>query len=308
LKNKLKLAWRIIRRTGENFSEDNCMKLAASLSYYTIFAMAPLLIIIISLVGSIFGKDAVQGTVYKEIKGFVGNDAASQIQEIIINLQRSHNTTIGTIIGIIILIIGATGLFTEIQGSINFIWSVKAKPRKSWLKYLINRGLSFVLVLTLGFLLIVTLIASTLLNVLDDKLVKFFPNATVYLLNTLNLVVPVVTITSLFIVIYKVLPDAIISWRDALIGSVFTAVLFSVGRYLIGLYLGKSGLGVTYGAAASIIIILTWVYYSSVILYFGAEFTRAFALETGHGIRPKTTAVFIIKREAAEIPSSRLNA
>jgi membrane protein len=307
LKNKIKLAWRILKRTGENFSEDNCMKLAASLSYYTIFSIAPLLIIIISLVGSIFGRDAVQGTVYTELRGFVGSEAALQIQEIIANLQNSHNTTIGTIIGIIILVIGATGLFTEIQSSINFIWSVKAKPRKSWLKYLINRGLSFILVLTLGFLLVITLIASTLLDVLDDKLIRFFPDATVYLLNTLNLVLLLVTITSLFMVIYKVLPDAIISWRDALVGSVFTALLFSAGRYLIGLYLGKSGLGVTYGAAASIIIILTWVYYSSVILYFGAEFTRAFALESGHGIKPKTTAVFILKQEAREIPPSRLN-
>ena len=200
------------------------MKLAASLSYYTIFAMAPLLIIIISLVGSIFGRDAVQGTVYTEIQDIVGSEAALQIQEIIANLQSTQNTTIGTIIGIVILVIGATGLFTEIQGSINFIWSVKAKPRKSWLKYLINRGLSFILVLTLGFLLVVTLIASTLLDVLDDKLIKIFPHATVYLLNTLNMVLLFFTITSLFIVIYKVLPDAIISWRDALVGSVFTAL------------------------------------------------------------------------------------
>ena len=283
------------------------MKLAASLSYYTIFAMAPLLIIIISLVGSIFGRDAAQGTVYTELRDLVGSDAALQIQEIIANLQNSHNTTIGTIIGIIILIIGATGLFTEIQSSINFIWSVKAKPKKSWLKYLINRGLSFILVLTLGFLLVLTLIADTVLSVLGDKLNDFFPNATVYLVNTLNLALLLVTITSLFLVIYKVLPDAIISWRDALVGSVFTALLFLGGRYIITLYLGKSGLGVTYGAAASIIIILSWVYYSSVILYFGAEFTRAFALETGHGIKPKTTAVFILKQEAKEIPPSRLN-
>ncbi|HEX8316407.1 MAG TPA: YihY/virulence factor BrkB family protein [Flavisolibacter sp.] len=307
MKKKFKLAWRIIARTGENFSEDNCMKLAASLSYYTIFAMAPLLIIIISTVGSIFGRDAVQGTVYTELRGLVGNEAALQIQEIIANLQNSHNTALGAIVGIIILIVGATGIFTEIQSSINFIWSVKAKPRKSWLKYLINRGLSFILVLTLGFLLVVTLIAGILLEVLDDKLARLFPNATVYLLNTLNIALPLVTITSLFLVIYKVLPDAVISWRDALIGSVFTALLFLAGRYVINLYLGKSGLGVTYGAAASIVIILSWVYYSSVILYFGAEFTRAFALETGHGIKPKTTAVFILKQEAKEIPPSRLN-
>jgi len=283
------------------------MKLAASLSYYTIFAMAPLLIIIISLVGSIFGRDAVQGTVYTEIKDLVGSQAALQIQEIIANLQKTQNTTLGTIIGIIILVIGATGVFTEIQGSINFIWSVKAKPKKGWLKYLVNRALSFVLVLTLGFLLVVTVIASTVLNAVGNQLTEIFPNATVYFLYTFNQVLVFITITGLFIVIYKVLPDATISWRDALIGAVFTAILFIAGKSLIGLYLGKSGLGVTYGAAASIIIILSWVYYSSVILYFGAEFTRAFALESGHGIKPKTTAVFIVKQEAKEIPTSRLN-
>lgn len=302
----LKLAWRILKRTGENFSEDNCMKLAASLSYYTIFAVAPLLIIIISIVGSLFGRDAVQGKVYTEIRALVGSDAALQIQEIIANVQKSHNSVIGTVVGIVILFVGATGIFTEIQGSINFIWSVKAKPKKGWLKYLINRALSFALVLTLGFLLVVSLIASTLLSVLNDKLVIAFPHATVYLLVSLNVALQLLVLIALFMVIYKVLPDAVISWRDALVGSVFTAILFLAGRYLIGIYLGRSGLGITYGAAASIVLILTWVYYSSVILYFGAEFTRAFALETGHGIRPKSTAVFIIKRESKEIPQSRL--
>lgn len=302
-----KLAWRILKRTGENFSEDNCMKLAASLSYYTIFAVAPLLIIIISIVGSIFGRDAVEGRVYTEIRTLVGSDAALQIQEIIANVQNSHNTAIGAVIGIVILFVGATGIFTEIQGSINFIWSVKAKPKKGWLKYLINRALSFVLVLTLGFLLVITLISSTLFSLLGDKLTTAFPHATVYLLSTLNVVLLLVAITGFFIVIYKILPDAVISWRDALVGSVFTALLFLAGKYLIGIYLAKSRLGVTYGTAASIVIILTWVYYSSVILYFGAEFTRAFALESGHGIRPKPTAVFIIKRESKEIPASRLD-
>jgi membrane protein len=304
--NKLKLSWRILRRTGENFSEDNCMKLAASLSYYTIFAIAPLLIIIISIVGSFFGRDAVQGRVYTEIQDLVGSGAALQIQEIIVNVQNSYNTTLSTVIGIIVLFIAATGVFTEIQGSINFIWSVKAKPKKGWLKYLINRALSFVLVLTMGFLLVLAVISSTLFQVLGDKLEKNFPNATVYFLNSLNIVFLLVVITGLFMVVYKVLPDAIISWRDALVGSLFTAILFLAGKYLIGLYLLTTKLGITYGTAASILIILTWVYYSSVILYFGAEFTRAFALETGHGIRPKSTAVFIIKRESKEIPSSRI--
>lgn len=301
------MAWRILKRTGDNFSEDNCFKLAASLSYYTIFALAPLLIIIITIVGTIFGLAAVQGKVYTEIRTLVGNDAALTIQGIIANVQQSHNTFIGTIVGAAILFLGATGIFTEIQGSINFIWSVRAKPKKGWLKYLINRALSFVLVLTLGFILIVTLISSTLLTVLGDKLTKTFPVGTVYFLSTANIVLLLVVITGLFMVIYKVLPDAVISWRDALVGSVFTALLFLAGKYLIGIYLGKSKLGVNYGTAASIIVILTWVYYSSLILYFGAEFTRAFALESGHGIKPKSTAVFILKRESKEIPTSRLD-
>jgi membrane protein len=192
------------------------------------------------------------------------------------------------------------------QDSINYIWSVKAKPKKGWLKYIINRLLSFLLVLALGFLLIISLIASTLLTVLQNKLTAHFPNYTVYLLNTINLALLLISITGLFMVIYKVLPDAVISWRDALVGALFTSLLFMIGRYLIGLYLGSSKLDVTYGTAASIIIILSWVYYTSIILYFGAEFTKAFALETGHGIKTKSTAVFIVKQEAKEIPQSRL--
>jgi membrane protein len=301
-----KKAKSILWQAWEGFSDDGCMKLAASLSYYTIFAVAPLLIVIISLVGSIFGRDAVQGRVYEQIRVLVGSDAALQIQSIIANLQQTHNTALGTIIGVAILFVGATGVFTEIQSSINYIWSVKAKPKKGWLKYLINRALSFSLVLALGFLLIVSLIASTVLSVLSNKLIAHFPVYTVYLLNTLNLILLLVSITSLFMVIYKVLPDAIISWRDALVGAIFTSLLFMAGRYIIGIYLGRSNLGVTYGTAASIVVILTWVYYSSIILYFGAEFTKAFALESGHGIRTKSTAVFIIKREEKEIPQSRL--
>lgn len=302
----LKKAWKILYEAWNSFSDDGCMKLAASLSYYTIFAIAPLLIIVISLVGALFGRDAVQGRVYEEVRLLVGSDAALQIQDIIANVQRSHHSFIGTFIGAIALFIGATGVFTEIQGSINFIWSVRAKPKKSWLKYIINRLLSFALVLVLGFLLIFSLIVSALLSVLGDKLTHYFPHYTVYLLNTVNVIVLLVSITSLFMVIYKVLPDAIISWRDALVGAVFTSILFLAGRYLIGLYLGQSNLGVTYGTAASIIIILSWVYYTSIILYFGAEFTKAFALESGHGIRTKSTAVFIVKRESKEINSSRL--
>jgi membrane protein len=304
---KIRTALQILKHTAYAFNEDNAFKLSASLSYYTVFAMGPLLIIVLSLAGMIYGKDAARGQLYKDLNGLVEPEVALQIQQIIANAMHTHATTIGAIIGFIILFIGATGVFTEIQGSINFIWSVKAKPKKGWLKYLGNRLLSFSLVLGLGFLLLVSLVANTLLTLLSTRLTKLFPHYTVYLFNVINMVVILTVITGLFAVIYKVLPDAIISWKDALIGAAFTALLFLLGKFLIGYYLERINLDITYGTAASIVIILTWVYYSSLILYFGAEFTKVYALHSGEGIRPKQTAVFIIKRETKEVPASYLD-
>ena len=304
---KIRTALQILKHTAYAFNEDNAFKLSASLSYYTVFALGPLLIIVLSLAGIIYGKEAARGQLYKDLDGLVEPEVALQIQQIIANAMHTHATTIGAVIGFIILFIGATGVFTEIQGSINFIWSVKAKPKKGWLKYLGNRLLSFSLVLGLGFLLLVSLVVNTLLTLLSTRLTKLFPHYTVYLFNVINMVVILTVITGLFAVIYKVLPDAIISWKDALIGSAFTALLFLLGKFLIGYYLERINLDITYGTAASIVIILTWVYYSSLILYFGAEFTKVYALHSGEGIRPKQTAVFIIKRETKEVPTSYLD-
>jgi membrane protein len=297
----------LLKNTAGAFSDDNAFKLSASLSYYTIFALGPLLIIIISLSAIFYGKDVVEGKLFDQLSGLVGSDAALQIQSILINAQQTHATTLGAIIGFIVLFIGATGVFTEIQGSINFIWSVRAKPKKGWVKYLFNRLISFSLIIGLGFLLLVSLIVNALLTFLSDTLTRKFPHFPVGLFNLANSLIILTVITCLFTVIYKVLPDAIISWKDAWIGSIFTALLFLLGKFLIGYYLGKSNLGVTYGAAASIVILLAWVYYSSLILYFGAEFTKVYALHSGEGIRPKETAVFIIKRETKEIGTSRLD-
>ena len=304
-----KRLFKLIGDAGNSFLDDEGFKLSASLSYYMIFALGPVLIIIISLAGMFFGEGraGVQGEVYDQLNVIVGADTALQIQDIINNIQRKHSTVAGAIIGFIVLIVAATGVFTEIQGSINFIWSVRAKPKKSWLKFLLNRLLSFSLILGLGFLLMVSLIINTLLTLLSDKLTKLFPVYTVSLFNLINTALLLIVITGLFAVIFKILPDATISWRDALIGSALTASLFLLGKFLIGLYMERSSLDITYGAAASIVILLTWVYYSSMILYFGAEFTKVYALNAGEGIRPKKTAVFIIKQEAREIPVSRLD-
>lgn len=304
---QVRTVFKLLKNTTIAFLDDNAFKLSASLSYYTVFALGPLLIIVISLSAIVYGKDVVEGRLYEQLRGLVGVEPAAQIQNILSNAQQTHATTMGAIIGFIILFIGATGVFTEIQGSINFIWSVRAKPKKSWLVYLRNRLLSFSLVVGLGFLLLVSLIVNALLTLLSQTLTKKFPHFPVGLFNLTNSLIILTVITCLFAVIYKVLPDAIISWKDAWIGSIFTAMLFLLGKFLIGYYLGKSNLGVTYGAAASVVILLAWVYYSSLILYFGAEFTKIYALHSGEGIRPKQTAVFIIKRETKEIPTSYLD-
>lgn len=304
---RMRTALSLLRNTTNAFLDDDAFKLSASLSYYTIFALGPLLMIVISLSSIVYRKEVVQEKLYFQLNGLIGNEAALQIQNILSNAQQTHASTIGAIIGFIVLFIGATGVFTEIQGSINFIWSVKAKPKKGWLKYLLNRLLSFSLVVGLGFVLLVSLIINALLALLSEALTKKFPDFPVGLFNVANSLIILAVITCLFAVIYKVLPDATIAWKDAWIGSIFTAGLFLLGKFLIGYYLGKSNLGVTYGTAASIVILLAWVYYSSVILYYGAEFTKVYALYSGEGIRPKHTAVFIIKQETKEIPTSYLD-
>ena len=294
--------WNVLRRAGVEFIHDNGMKLSASLSYYTIFSMGPILIIIISLAGIFWGREAVQGKIYAEINGLVGNSAALQIQEIIQNIEKSQLGTSGALIGFAVLLVGATGVFTEMQDSINYIWSIRAKPKRGFVKLIINRLISFSLLIGLGFLLMVSLIINAVLDLLHEKMERYFDDLSVYIFQGLNLISILAVITCLFAIIFKVLPDATIRWRDSFVGAGFTSLLFLIGKSLISFYVAKSSIGVTYGAAASIIILLLWVYYTSIILFYGAEFTKVYTLNHGSGITPDDTAVFIIKREAKELP------
>jgi membrane protein len=298
--------WRILKRAATEFINDNGMKLSASLSYYTVFSIGPVLIIIISLAGIFYGKEAVQGKIYYQLNGVVGSSAAIQIQDIIQNIEKSQLSASGAIVGVLVLILGATGVFTEIQDSINYIWSVRAKPQKGWLKLIMNRLISFSLIVSFGFILLVSLIVHAMMDLLHDKLMRFFDEATVYLFEVMNYVILFAVISSLFAIIFKVLPDAKIRWRDAFAGAGFTSALFIVGKFLISLYIGYSNIGMTYGAAASIVLILLWVYYSSIILYFGAEFTKVYALTYGSGIEPDKTAVFIVKQEVKELDFEKI--
>lgn len=298
--------WRLLKQAGKEFINDNCVKLSASLSYYTIFSIGPMLIIIIACAGIFWGPAAVAGNLYHEIKEMIGSEAALQIQNIVANIQKTQQSTSAAIIGIVLLVVGATGVFVEIQDSINYIWSIRAKPKKGWLKFLTNRLISFSLIISCAFILLVSLVVNAIVEVLSDRLEVYFKDVTIISFYVVNLLIIFAIITILFAIIFKVLPDAIIRWKDVLVGAAFTALLFMIGKFLIGLYLGKSNVGLTYGAAGSIIVIISWVYYSSLILYFGAEFTKVYALRHGAGIKPVETAVFIIKREAKEIPESQL--
>ena len=289
--------WKTFRQALIEFFDDGAVTWSASLSYYTFFSLPPILIIIITLGGFFFGKEAMEGQIFAQIRNLVGTMAAIQIEEIIRQVQLSANTKIATIVSIVALLLGATGVFNEIQNSINYIWGLKAKPRRGWLKWIVNRLLSFSMIITLGFLMMVSLILSALLDLFSERLQFYFAGMTIQLIYVFNFLLVYCVITTLFTIIFKTLPDGKVSLSDGLKGAAFTAFLFMGGKFAIGAYLGSSNIASLYGAAGSILLIMVWVYYSSIILYFGAEFTKVYARLYGHSIVPSQYAVGIEKRE-----------
>ena len=278
--------WSIVKQTATEFMAKNPTRLAASLSYYTLFSLAPMLLTVIALAGFFFGREAVEGQIYGQINGLIGGPAAKQVQDLLKNTQQSGQSVWAAVLGLVTLLIGATGTFAEMQDAINLIWGLKQKPGNGILQYFITRILSFSLVVSLGFLLVVSLAANALLNIFSERAALLFSDATYYLFWILNVAVVWGVIALLFTVIFKVLPNCRIALKDAFVGAGFTSVLFMVGKYGIELYLGQSNIGSAYGAAGSVVIILVWVYYSSLILFFGAAFTKVYANKVGQGIRP----------------------
>ncbi|MFI5171517.1 MAG: YihY/virulence factor BrkB family protein [Chitinophagales bacterium] len=299
----------LLKETYKNFREDKVLKLSASLAYYTVFALPALALVIISLTGVFFGEEAVQGVIFKELDGLIGKNAAIQIQEAVKNTHLSGKSYIGTMIGGITLLLSASGIFGEIQSTINLIWGLRAKPKRGIIKMLLNRILSFSLVLGLGFALLVSLIINGILAALKDRLQVEFPNLNINLLLVVDYLIQVVTITYLFAIIFRVLPDAKIKWRDVSIGALVTSILFLIGKSLLGLYIARNSSIEAYGAAGSIILILLWAYYSSAILYFGAEFTQVYAMKYGSHIEPNKYAVWIetnVVEQKSEIPKKNV--
>ncbi|TCC97216.1 YihY/virulence factor BrkB family protein [Pedobacter hiemivivus] len=283
--------WKVIKETFIGFSDHKVTKLSGSLAYYTVFSMAPLLVVIISLCGIFLGQEAAQGEIYRQLAGFMGKQTAMQLQEIVSKAAIGDKDKSAFIIGLVTLLVGATTVFADIQESINTIWGLKPKPKRGWLKMLQNRVLSFSVIVSLGFILLVSLGITAVLDGFSSRLQARYADVSVVLFYILNQLLTLVVITLIFGVIFKVLPDARIKWKDVLSGAVVTAILFMLGKFAISIYIGKSDVGSTYGATGSLVILLLWTYYSSIILYLGAEFTKAYAVAYGSEIRPAQYAV-----------------
>jgi membrane protein len=290
---KLKTILRLLKETFAEWQEDKVPLLASSLAYYTVFSIAPLLLIAISMAGVFFGEDAVRGEIIGQVQGLIGKDGASTIQSMLQNTQK-HNSggTIATIFGIVTLLFGASGVFGQLQEALNIIWEVKPKPGRNIIKFIQSRFLSSAMVLVIGFLLLVSSVLSTILVTITGFINHLIPGLN-FLGPSLDFILSLVVVTLLFASIYKVLPDVKVPWRNLWVGSAVTAVLFNIGKFLIGFYLGHSNMGSTYGAAGSIIIVLVWVFYSAQILLLGAEFTQVYSRHLGKPIRPSEYATSV---------------
>jgi membrane protein len=291
----LKSIWSLTKRTFKDFFERKCVKLSASLAFFTIFSLPGFLIIIIWISTLFFGREVVEGSLYGQMESFIGHEAAVDLQKTIRNARVSGEGTIATIIGLVSLIFGATSVFSEIQDSINRIWHLKARPRegRGFIRLLVNRLISFSMIISLGFILLVSLILNGAMDMVLDDLMSKYPQLTVMLAYILNLVVTFFITAFIFAAIFKVLPDAKVKWKDVWVGAVVTTILFILARFGIGYYLGNNRMSSAYGAAGSVIVMLLWVYFSAMILYLGATFTRVYVIHKGRRIYPNNYAVWV---------------
>jgi membrane protein len=302
--------WAMAKRTVTQWSADKVPRLGAALAYYTVFSLVPLLVIIIAMIGLVFGQEAAQGYIVDQIGSLVGEQSAAAIKEMLQRANHPSTGIIATIVAGATLLLGASGLFGQLQEALNTIWGVEPKSDRGIWGMIQDRFLSFMAVLGTGFLLLVSLVLSAALAALGKWFGGVLP-APEAVLQVVNFLVSFLVITMLFAMMFKLLPDAHIAWRDVWIGAGMTALLFTIGKFAIGLYLGKSDVGSAYGTAGSLVIILLWVYYSSQILLFGAEFTQVYANTSGEKIRPTEQAVAVNQAKAggdahsAASPSSR---
>jgi membrane protein len=291
----------LFKETFKEWSEDKVPRLGAALAYYTVFSLPPILFIAITIVGAAFGQEAAQGKIVEQIQWLIGREGARSVETMIENARQLPTTSIlATVVGLVTLLVGALGAFSQLQDALDTIWEVAPKPGQGFKDVIENRFISFTMVLGVGFLLLVSLVISAGLTALTRFVGGWLPDFAI-LIALVNFVIPFVVITLLFALIFKVLPDVTLTWGDVWPGAMLTAFLFTVGKFLIGLYLGNSQIGSAYGAAGSLIILLVWIYYSAQILLFGAEFTQVYVKRFGsHRVVPTDNAIPLTERARAQ--------
>jgi membrane protein len=300
---KMKTAFQLLRDTLNEFNTDKAPRLAAALAYYTAFSIAPLVVVVIAIAGFVWNdQEVVREQLHDQVEQLAGADTADTVTELADNASNTGSGTIATIIGVVTLLLGAAGVFGQLQDALNTVWGVQPKPQ-GILGMLRARFLSFTMVFGVGFLLLISLVISSVLSALGGWIGSITPLSET-ILQIINLIISLGVITLVFAAMYKILPDAEIEWRDVWVGAFVTALLFNVGKYLIGLYIGNSSTASAYGAAGSFVILLLWIYYSAMIFLFGAEFTQVWARTFGKQIQPSKNGVMVNQAKMGS-PSSR---
>ncbi len=298
----LNKVWNILKNTGIEWMDDKAPTLGAALAYYTVFSLAPLILLLVSVFGLfVHDNKEVQTKIKDQVSQFAGSSAADVTSQIVSSTAKKKSGIIGTVIGVVVALFGASGVFGQLQEALNTIWGVKAKPNQGIMGYVKARFVSFGMVGGVCFLLLVSLTVTSVLHSFSGKIDQVLPGGAV-VSQIINLLLSVIVITGLFAMIFKYLPDAKIAWSDVWVGAGLTTVLFIIGKTALGLYLGSGSVGSAYGALSAMITTLVWVYYSAQILLFGAEFTQVYANEFGSHIEPEDHAVRVQKKEI-EIPS-----
>ncbi len=277
----------MFRNSFQLFKNHDTLTLGAALSYYTVFSLAPMMIIVISVVGSILGPEAVLGEIQGQVQSFMGKQSAVQLQSMIKAAYKPGTNGIATIIAVVLLLIGATSVFEQMRTSLNTIWDVKPQAKQPILQFFVNRLFSFAMIGCLGFLLLVSFVIHSGLSAFTNYLNNYLPEISLFIFKLIESVISYFITAVLLAMVYKFMSDAKLKWNSVWLGALFTSFLFSIGKYLIGLYISTSNIGDTYGAAGSVVVVLAWVFYSSQIVFFGAEFTRALAIERGVPLDPK---------------------
>lgn len=288
-KFSVKILIKILKDTFQGFGDDNVTRLSASLAYATLFSIIPFLSLLITI--GVFLHIDLANQLYTQLEPVVGSEVVEQLRAIIQSAEKTDASTFATIISLGVSLFGASAIFAEIQGSLNTIWGIKAIPKKGWLKYIKNRLLSFSIILVFAFILLITFGITNIIGNLSGRFMANYPDVAESLVKIVGMLLNVVVTTFIFVLMFKILPDAKIKSKDVIVGAVVTTVLFLVGQWGISVYIGIANVGTVYGAAAFMAILITWIYYSAIIIYIGAEFTEAWANEMGGKIFPDEFAV-----------------